>query len=132
MNNFLSKLVDKQSINFITAEQSELEQEIVNFESHQYINTNDDDEIESSLMFFKHNANSYPLLINVAKNIFCIPIASVAVESIFSQSGITANDLRSSLSAKNLKACVLYKTNKRYFFKIIFISFRKLKSVKFS
>ncbi len=45
------KLVDKQSINVITEEQSELEQEIVNFESHQYINTNDDDEIESSLMF---------------------------------------------------------------------------------
>jgi hypothetical protein len=67
MNNFLSKLVVKQSINFITADQSELEQEIVNFESHQYINTSDDDEIESSLMFFKHNANSYPLLINVAK-----------------------------------------------------------------
>jgi hypothetical protein len=67
-------------------------------------------------MFFKHNAKSYPLLTNVAKNIFCIPIASVAVESLFSQSGITANDLRSSLSAKNLKACVLYKTNRRFFY----------------
>ena len=67
-------------------------------------------------MFFKQNAKSYPLLLDVAKNIFCIPIASVAVESLFSQGGTTANELRSSLSPKNLKACVLNKTNKRFYF----------------
>ena len=49
-------------------------------------------------MFGFFSIKSYPLLLDVAKNIFCIPIASVAVESLFSQSGSTANDLRSSLS----------------------------------
>ena len=62
--------------------QSELEQEIANFESHQYLCKNDDDEIESSLMIFKHYVKSYQLLLNVAKNIFRIPIASVAVERV--------------------------------------------------
>jgi hypothetical protein len=60
--------------------------------------------------------NHFPLLTKIAKNIFCIPITSVPVEGLFSQSGLTMTDLRTRMTAKNLKACVFYKTKKKFFF----------------
>ena len=113
--NFLKKIADKKSVSYNEAHQTELEEEIIKYENHQF-NCPEDNNFDSSLNFFKMNYKLFPNLTNAARTILCIPITSVAVESFFSQSGITLNDLRSNLTPFNLKACVFYKTNKKYFF----------------
>ena len=70
-------------------------------------------------MFFKIHHSSFPKLSEFAKNILCIPITSVPVESLFSECGNTATDFRSKLTPTNLYNCIFYKTNKRFFFKEI-------------
>jgi hypothetical protein len=114
---FLSKIADKASNLIVSTNVSDIETEIINYQDNLFkIENNIEDEIDSCLSFYKINQNHFPLLTKIAKNIFCIPITSVPVEGLFSQSGLTMTDLRTRMTAKNLKACVFYKTNKKYFF----------------
>ena len=70
------------------------------------IDVDDGNDNDNSLKLYKINQKNFSLLTNVAKNSLCIPITYI------STCWITMTDLWSKLSPKNLKACVLYKTNK--------------------
>ena len=96
--------------------QSDLEKEILKYEHQELILKDDTEEFDSSLLFYKLNNKVLPRLSIVAKNILCIPGSFVHVESLFSDSGNTFTDSRANLTAANLKACVFFKTNKRFFF----------------
>ncbi len=105
----MSKIADKASNDTISTNVSEIETEIINYQDNHFkINNDIEDEINSCLSFYKINKKHFPLLTNIAKNIFCIPITSVPVEGLFSQNGLTMSDLRTRMSAKNLRACVFF------------------------
>ena len=114
-NSFLKKLVDKNVTTNVST-QSDLEKEILKYEHQEFILNDDSEECDSSLLFYKLNNKVFPRLSIVAKNILCIPGSFVHVESLFSDSGNTLTDSRANLTAANLKACVFFKTNKRFFF----------------
>ena len=111
---FLDKIADKK-VPQITIPRNELETEISEYEIHDFSLDESLDESDSSLVFFKMNKNKYKILGSIAKRIFCIPSSSVPVESLFSDCGQTASELRTKLTPLNLKSCVFYKVNRRYF-----------------
>ena len=84
------------------------------YDNHQF-SIEDSEETDSSLLFFKINKNKYKLLGVIVKTILCTPSSSVPSECLFSNSGLTSTELRTSLKTVNLKNCVFYKVNKKYF-----------------
>jgi hypothetical protein len=80
-------LADKASNVTVSTNVSDIETDIINYQDNFFKIKNDiEDEIDSCLSFYKINLNHFPLLTNIAKNILCIPITSVPVEGLFSQS----------------------------------------------
>ena len=107
------RLWDKQIINN-TPSVSAIEIELIDYlqEPVQIDDSNKTDaETLGPFFFYKYNPK-YKNIINLAKALLSIPATSVPSESLFSQSGIIQNDLRSRLNPITLENCVLIKENK--------------------
>ncbi len=64
------------------------------------------------LLFFKENMETFPLLSQIAKAIFCMLPASLASERLFRGSGRIVTTDRNSLNPKNLEYLTLIKNNR--------------------
>jgi hypothetical protein len=64
------------------------------------------------LLFYKKNVNTFPLLSQLAKAIFCMLPASLASERLFRGSGRIVTTDRNSLDPKNLEFLTLIKNNR--------------------
>ena len=70
-----------------------LRNEVENYSSYQPL----PDEENDALLFWKRHCYKYPRLAILAKEYLCIPSSSVAVESMFSTTGLILNSKRSLL-----------------------------------
>ena len=112
----MDKLFDK-NINFVANEnvsKSELEIELDKYFNHKFILTESDKkeiEIYGPLFFFKQFHSIYPKQTPIAKSFLAIMATSVPCESLFSQTGIIANELRNILNPFLLEELTLLKEN---------------------
>ena len=64
------------------------------------------------LLFYKENIETFPLLAQLAKAIFCMLPASIAAERLFRGSGRIVTTDRNLLDPKNLEFITLIKNNR--------------------
>ena len=70
-----------------------------------------EEEKEDPLDYFKYFNGKFPLVEVVAKNLLCIPAASVPSESLFSHAGLIYTYLRNRLAPNTLKMMTFLKDN---------------------
>jgi hypothetical protein len=64
------------------------------------------------LLFYKENIETFPLLAQLAKAIFCMLPASIAAERLFRGSGRIVTTDRNLLDPKNLESITIIKNNR--------------------
>ena len=112
----MDKLIDK-NLDFLANEsvsKSELEIELDKYFNHKFNLTEFDKkeiEIYGPLFFFKQFHLIYPKLTSIAKSFLAIMATLVPCESLFSQTGIIANELRNRLNPFLLEEPTLLKEN---------------------
>lgn len=68
---------------------------------------------ETPLIFWKENAQEFPILSMTARRILCISASSAQSERDFSSVGRTVTDMRSRLSADKVEAIELVRWGRR-------------------
>ena len=94
--------------------QSELEIELEKYFNFKFILTEQekpDIDLYGPLYFFKKYNNSFPILSPIAKSFLSLMATSVPSESLFSQSGLIATELRNRLNPFLLEDLTLLKEN---------------------
>ena len=66
----------------------------------------DDSEMFSILDWWKVNSPRFPILSLMARDVFAIPVSTVASESVFSTSGRVLDPFRSSLTPKIVESLI--------------------------
>ncbi len=62
-----------------------------------------------ALKFWKQNEKKFPKLAKLARQFLSVPASSAPVERLFSIAGAIARARRSNLTAKNIKALIMFK-----------------------
>lgn len=86
----------------------DLERELKNFK---ILPTATIQDSRNPLDWWKTYSKSFPLLSEMARNVFCIPTASASSERVFSASGNIITDKRHNLNSETVKKLTLVKVN---------------------
>ena len=83
-------------------------------EVKQYLELPSVEQGTNPLLWWKDHKEMFPNIYRVVKRWLAVPATSVAVESLFSEAGLTITKLRNRLSPKTAGVLIFLCRNKRY------------------